>query len=66
VVYGIPVEINPEFLKHTDITNRAFLLRLLFNLKRIYFKGTQWRLNMACFYVKDGIVGVTDDWKFFQ
>jgi hypothetical protein len=38
VVYGIPVEINPEFLKHTDITNRAFLLRLLFNLKRIYFE----------------------------
>lgn len=38
VVYGLPVEINPEFLKHTDITNRAFLLRLLFNLKRIYFE----------------------------
>lgn len=38
VVYGLPVDINPEFLKHTDITNRAFLLRLLFNLKRIYFE----------------------------
>ncbi|XP_024359446.1 uncharacterized protein [Physcomitrium patens] len=38
VVYGVPVEINPEFLKHTSITNRAFLLRLLFNLKRIYFE----------------------------
>jgi len=37
-VYGVPVAINPEFLKHTSITNRAFLLRLLFNLKRIYFE----------------------------
>ncbi|XP_024360672.2 uncharacterized protein [Physcomitrium patens] len=38
VVYGVLVEINPEFLKHTSITNRVFLLRLLSNLKRMYFE----------------------------
>lgn len=50
LVYGVPVAISPAFLQHTAISNQAFLIRLLFNLKRIYFerKDPVRYLYLAC------------------